>query len=301
MTQNATIETHTSGREPEGAQQRIDTILADAGRIATMPEVTVKIIDIVENPKSNMQDLHDVIRNDPVLSTRILKVVNSALYGMPTQVANIDRAIVLLGLSAVKNIAIAASMTHLFTGDLNIGACSANNVWRHSIAMGVGAKLIFNVRKRPGADEGFLAGLVADLGLLIERQAMSDKLRVVVQRFMTSKTDYCALEREVLGVDHQQVGMTLARNWRFPEQICLALGHHHNPFDAPTIHREMPLTVHLADMLTSKLDEGFCTQPYPDEFDAAVLNQLQISREGIAHVLKEMPGQIESALCIFES
>lgn len=301
MTQNATIETHSSGRAPVDAQKLIETILADAGRIATMPEVTVKIIDIVENPNSNMQDLHDVIRNDPVLSTRILKVVNSALYGMPTQVANIDRAIVLLGLSAVKNIAIAASMTHLFTCEQNIGVCSAGNVWRHSIAMGVGAKLIFNVRKRPDVDEAFLAGLVADLGLLIERQAVPEKFRVVIQRFMAGKTDYCAIEREVLGVDHQQVGMTLARNWRFPEPICLSLGYHHNPFDAPAIHREMPLTVHLADMLTSRLDEGFCTQPYTDNIDPAVLNQLQISRESIAQILKEMPGQIESALCIFES
>ena len=77
--------------------------------IATLPEVTVKIIELVEDPTSTAQDLHKIISNDPALCSRILKVVNSAFYGLPRQIGSINRAIVLLGLNAVKNIAIAAS------------------------------------------------------------------------------------------------------------------------------------------------------------------------------------------------
>ena len=94
----------------------IDKALASIGDIATLPEVTIKIIELVEDPKSTARDLHEVIKNDPALSVKVLKVVNSAFYGLPGQVASVDRAIILLGLSAVKNIAIAASIARLFKG-----------------------------------------------------------------------------------------------------------------------------------------------------------------------------------------
>src|SRR5471030_1974096 len=95
-----------------------EKIVADAiagiAQIATLPEITLKIIELVENPRSTAQDLHKVIANDPALVARILKVVNSAFYGLPGQIGSINRAIVLLGLNAVKNIVIAASLTKLF-------------------------------------------------------------------------------------------------------------------------------------------------------------------------------------------
>ena len=94
----------------------VEKALASVGDIATLPEVTIKIIQIVEDPRSTARDLHDTIKNDPALSVKILKVVNSAFYGLPGQVASVDRAIILLGLSAVKNIAIAASIARLFKG-----------------------------------------------------------------------------------------------------------------------------------------------------------------------------------------
>ncbi|MFQ5494669.1 MAG: HDOD domain-containing protein, partial [Phycisphaerae bacterium] len=98
------------------AQVVVDKAIASIGDLATLPEVTIKIIEIVEDPKSTARDLHEVIKNDPALSVKILKVVNSAFYGLPGQVASVDRAIILLGLSAVKNIAIAASIARLFKG-----------------------------------------------------------------------------------------------------------------------------------------------------------------------------------------
>src|SRR3990172_10778492 len=94
----------------------VEKALGNIGDIATLPEVTIKIIEIVEDHKSTARDLHEVIKNDPALSVKVLKVVNSAFYGLPGQVASVDRAIILLGMSAVKNIAIAASIARLFTG-----------------------------------------------------------------------------------------------------------------------------------------------------------------------------------------
>ena len=93
-----------------------EEIASQTVEIATLPQVTIKIIEIVQDPRSTAHDLHQIVRNDPALSARVLRVVNSAFYGLPGQIGSIDRAIMLLGLNAVKNIAIAASLSKLFQG-----------------------------------------------------------------------------------------------------------------------------------------------------------------------------------------
>src|SRR5690606_22900680 len=94
----------------------VDGAIQEISHIATLPEITLRIVELVEDPTSTAQDLQAIISNDPALCSRVLKVVNSAFYGLPGQVGSINRAIVLLGLNAVKNIAIAASLAKLFRG-----------------------------------------------------------------------------------------------------------------------------------------------------------------------------------------
>ena len=127
------------------AAQR-DKVVAEAIReishIATLPEITLKIVELVENPKSTAQDLHKVISNDPALCARILKVVNSSFYGLPGQIGSINRAIVMLGLNAVKNIAIAASLAKLFRGGDLTPNFSARALWTHSVYTAAIAKML---------------------------------------------------------------------------------------------------------------------------------------------------------------
>ena len=156
------------------AAQR-DKVVAEAIReishIATLPEITLKIVELVENPKSTAQDLHKVIANDPALCTRILKVVNSAFYGLPGQIGSINRAIVMLGLNAVKNIAIAASLAKLFRG----GRADADVLGPRPVdALGVhGGDRCKMLSDRLGlsvSDEAFLSGLMHDIGIMVEMQ-----------------------------------------------------------------------------------------------------------------------------------
>src|SRR5688500_11515772 len=126
---------------------------------ATLPEVTAKIIATVEDPKSTAGQLHKIVSHDPALVTRILKVVNSAFYGLPGQIGSIERAIVLLGLNGVKNIAVAASLGQLFRGAKLCEKFSAKDLWKHCIAVGVAARDIAKQMKLPTSDEAFLAGM----------------------------------------------------------------------------------------------------------------------------------------------
>src|SRR5262245_41923564 len=139
---------------PAAAQreQVVNEAIREISHIATLPEITLKIVELVENPKSTAQDLHKVISNDPALCTRILKVVNSSFYGLPGQIGSINRAIVMLGLNAVKNIAIAASLAKLFRGGDLTATFSARELWTHSNITAAGAKMVANTLRLGLAD-----------------------------------------------------------------------------------------------------------------------------------------------------
>src|SRR5438876_5482693 len=130
--------------------------------IATLPEVTAKIIATVEDPKSTASQLHRIVSHDPALVTRILKVVNSSFYGLPGQIGSIERAIVLLGLNAVKNIAVAASLGQLFRGVQLCDGFTANDLCTHCIAVGATARALARPMKLPLADQAFPARVIHD-------------------------------------------------------------------------------------------------------------------------------------------
>ena len=110
--------------------------------ISSLPEITTRIVQVVEDPRSTAHDMHEIVKNDPALAAKILKVVNSAFYGLPAQIASLDRAIVMLGLSAVKNIALAASLARLFKPEAITAQFTAKDLWKHCIAVGVCARLL---------------------------------------------------------------------------------------------------------------------------------------------------------------
>src|SRR5213592_640301 len=158
-------------------QTRVLEAVKKVSSIATLPEVTAKIIATVEDPKSTASQLHKIVSHDPALVTRIMKVVNSAFYGLPGQIGSIERAIVLLGLNAIKNIAVAASLGQLFKGSKLCEGFTARDLWTHCIAVGVTARDLARQMKLSIADEAFLAGMIHDVGILISLQLNPEQLR----------------------------------------------------------------------------------------------------------------------------
>ncbi|MCG3136969.1 MAG: hypothetical protein HJJLKODD_00810 [Phycisphaerae bacterium] len=257
MTEPAVPDNSASAAVNE-TQTIVNRALSRIGDIATLPAVTMRIIEIVENPKSTARDLHEVIKNDPALSAKVLKVVNSAFYGLPGQIASVDRAIVLLGLSAVKNIAIASSIARMFRGEKITDKFTAKDVWAHSVAVAVAARSLTRaLGHKPEAEETFLAGLIHDLGILVERQAFGEQLTKAVNRTMAGEDRFLASETQVFGADHQMFGAALAGKWKFPKHLRACIGHHH---DASCVSEEMQQVVALiqvADIIACQQQIGF--------------------------------------------
>lgn len=276
--------------------QVIKVALSKIGDIATLPEITMRIITVVDDPKSTARDLHNIIKNDPALASRILKVVNSAFYGLPGQVSEIDRAIVLLGLSAVKNIAISASISRLFTSERISDRFTARDIWKHSVAVGVATRqLCCHIGKRPFAEEAFLAGLIHDLGLLVERQAYPDGLAEVIRECTNSGRSLHELEQEIIGADHQALGSALAAKWKFPRVLQTVLGYHHKIDNLGPDHRLLPVMTYIADTLCCHERYGFHLTAERQIVDDALLASVGVAEAQIEQLRAELPELVEAA------
>lgn len=277
----------------EQREQVVAAAIREISHIATLPEITLKIIDLVEDPKSTAQDLNQVISNDPALCSRILKVVNSSFYGLPGQIGSINRAIVMLGLNAVKNIAIAASLAKLFRGGDLTPEFSARNLWNHANQVAAASKMIADRLKLGLGDEAYLAGLIHDLGIMVEMQFDRNALIEVVQAVGpqsdgTPLNDMLAAEQSVFGANHQDFGLALCKKWKFPDTFQRVTGFHHRPLDLAAESRTITTIVHVADRMAGALDGGFRLDLSSLEVDGSVLDAIKLTREQMTELAESL-------------
>ena len=284
----------------EQRDQAVANAIREISHIATLPEITLKIIDLVEDPASTAKDLHAVIANDPALCTRILKVVNSSFYGLPGQIGSIDRAIVMLGLNAVKNIAIAASLAKLFRGGELTPNFSARDLWIHSNATAVLSKVLCDKLKLSLGDEAFLAGLMHDLGIMVEIQYDRSKLIEVVERVAPNPDglpveDMLEVEAQMYGADHQDFGSALCQKWKFPATFEKVTAFHHNPTKCPSEHRKLVGVVAVADILAAEAGQGFRLDRLSTEIPGELRDLIQLSETTLQDIRENLTELIESA------
>ncbi len=290
-----TLDTQQVGKTVAAAIQEIS-------HIATLPEVTMKIIQLVEDPDSTAADLNKVISNDPALGARILKVVNSAFYGLPGQIGSINRAIVLLGLNAVKNIAIAASLAKLFRGGKICNHFDARDLWMHSLATATGTRLLAEKIGLGLPDEAFLAGLIHDIGVMVEIQAKRAQFAEVIEIVHNDPTKtFRQVEQEIIGATHEHFGAGLCKLWKFPVSFAYVTGFHHHPWDLPANARALTNLVHVADILAARLDGAVSVLTEHTEVRPDILTELKLTNEQLDDVLSQLPKAMEEAKAIFQS
>ncbi len=274
--------------------------LGKLSNLAMLPEIAVRVIRLAEDPNVTMTQMADVISTSPELCVRILRVVNSAFYGIPGEVRTIQLATTLMGLESVKNVTIAASLTRLFHGRPLSPTFSPRDLWTHSLAVAAATRLIAVRSKSAIVEEAFLAGMVHDVGLIAELQLDRQKLATVLARMDDDETaDVLAVEDAAFGANHQDFGAGLLRAWKLPRMFSLASGWHHRPFELPVSDRTLPLMVHVGDRLVAACTPGFQLDDPSTEISEASLDAVRLTRaqmDDIQGCLPHALDEIKSAL-----
>ena len=217
---------------PNQRIREIIRLLDQDKELPTLSPVVEKILRLIGDEKVSIKEMADVIQNDVSLSFKILKVVNSAFYGYSRKISTLSQAMVILGLSAVKNLALSMSILELFVKgtETNVkGAEHFKTFWERSLFSAVAARRLAIEVKYPDEEEAFMAALLQDIGVLVFIKYYPEEYAQTLDKAQHSATDLIMLEDQHFGINHMLLGEFLANKWQLPRTLTLPILRHHNP------------------------------------------------------------------------
>jgi len=223
------------------------------GSIPTLPVVAMRLLEMTSNPDVALSDIAELIQNDPGLASKVLKTVNSSFYGLSKPCPSIERAIAMLGLKAVKSLVLGFSMVSL-TRDME-AQVDLEAFWKHTIISAVGARQVAKVTDYPEPDEVFSAALFKDIGVLAMLATHTRYYAPLIASAGASHSKLLELERERLGVDHVEIGIALAEQWKMPELIIAGIRGHHEKTSPDHQHQTLVRCLILGEMLGCLMTE----------------------------------------------
>ncbi len=228
--------------------QYINSINSQIESFPALPAIVTKVMAVTANPESSANDLMQIILPDQTMCTTILKVANSAFFGIPREVSTIERAIVVLGHQEIKNIVIGKAIFSSFPKMTKDTRHSIGLFWEHTFTCGLAAKII-GEHLHFSSSELFIAGLIHDIGKLAMFLAFPEQYPLLQELACHPLFNNITEERKHFVISHDQVGLQLAEKWLLPAQLVAAIGYHHAPQDAGDF-RQYPLIVQVADILS---------------------------------------------------
>jgi putative nucleotidyltransferase with HDIG domain len=247
----------------------------------SLPTTVAKVLEVCNNPRTSPADLNHVISLDPVLVGRVLKLINSAYYGLGQQVTSLVRAIIMLGINTVKNLALSSAVLRNLSSKKDFQALDMEGFWRHSLCVGVAAKVL---AKRRGvdpkiADEYFTAGLLHDIGKIPLNAVMAKEYVMAISVSDRERISLYRAEQRSLGMDHAASGGMIAQAWRLEGAVGDAIAHHHNYLEYQGEYKDILYSVVLANRFASIMEIGFSGNRFPEKLDNSVWEQLGLSRD----------------------
>ncbi len=206
----------------ESISQR-DLILQKCN-LPAVPVVAIKVIKLIDDPFSSIEDIRRSISGDQSLIASILRVANSAFYGVGRKIDTISEAILIMGLDTVKTIALAVCTKELYK---NFGIIE-QKLWEHSIGVSLLAGILANEGFNIKRDEAIVAGLLHDIGKTVMNNSNPDKFFELTQMVYNERVNYKDIEMDFFGFGHADVGYLLAQKWEFSDTLCEVIKNHHN-------------------------------------------------------------------------
>lgn len=269
----------------------VDKVAKRIDGISTLPHVALRVMEVANDDRSGAADLKAVLEGDPALSARVLRCVNSSAYALRTKVTNLQLAIAYLGLKQIRNLAVTASVSDIFKKDEQVGSYSRAGLWKHLVSVGICARLIALRQRLPEFEDAFLAGLLHDIGIILEDQHMHSPFCQMIQSLSPSKT-LAECEREHFGFDHTQLGERVAELWKFPQAAQAAIAYHHASVMCRGEHAPTVRCVDVANLICTL--KG-CSSVGVNllRSSRAVLDAMSLSKEDIEVLASDLDHELE--------
>ena len=277
----------------ENFTEKIDEYI---GKMPSLPVSLSKVLEVCDNMYASAADLNHVISLDPVLVGRVLKLLNSAYYGLNQRVTNLVRAIIMLGINTIKNLALSSAILGTLPENKNLKGINIEGFWRHSLCVGVTAKLL---AKKRGIDsklheEYFTAGLLHDIGKIAINAVLSDDYLLTVSNSDRDKIPLYAAEDKDLGVNHCAVGQRIVNLWKLGNPVGDVIIYHHAT-EYTGSHGDVLNSVILADYFASVNEIGFAGNRNPVKPAAKIWDDMGIKENIFEEIETAVNEEIDKA------
>ena len=252
--------------------QNLIRIMSQVKAFPAMPTTATKLLPLLDNPDVSFSKIEEIIRYDPGLTANILKLTNSAYFGIPVKVHSVKQAMSLLGWKRLLQLVITLCMSSLMNKPIPGYDLPQGELWRHSVAVSIAAENIVKALNIPDADEVFTAALLHDVGKLILGGFVKKDMEFI-QDMVAKGFSFDVAEHIILGTDHAEVGANILKQWSFPEELVNAVSWHHNPEDCKNFCMLSDI-VHLANNLCQIIGAGRSLEENQSEMSLSVIEKL---------------------------
>lgn len=277
-------------------QNVVEKVKSSIEKMPTLSPVINKINEVANNVKSSAQDLTDVIQLDPVLTAKVIRMVNSAYFGLPQEIKSLKQAVVMLGINTIKNVALSSAFLGkvYLKGKTNL---SGEGFWKHSLGVAVASKMI---AKKLGVDnkfleEYFIAGLIHDIGKVLINNAFPEEMNQILELSAQKESTIIDIERKLIGLSHEEVGIAIGKKWKFENNLLFAVGRHHQPVTSGS-SAIFSIVVCVADTFVKILNVGFSGNYRIEPISEEVWKFLDLNEELVFVTLASINVEIEKAM-----
>lgn len=267
--------------------------------VASMPAIYMRLTQVMNHPLSSAKDVAKVVSEDPGLTARLLRLVNSAFYGFPRRIDTVSRAITIIGTLQLRDLSLATSVVKMFD-KVPQDLVSMDSFWCHSLACGVFARVIATQRREDNVERFFVAGLLHDLGSLVIYMKAPDQARLVLARCKETGNLIHKVEQEIMGFDHTDVGRALVESWNLPESLQEAVAFHHTPLRSSRYPVETSV-VHVADIMAQAMLMGSSGEHLVPPLVSQAWDTLSLSPDHVTLILDDGERQFTDAVKIILS
>lgn len=257
----------------------------------SLPDVAVRVMRMMRDPDVVARDLNKVISCDPGLTSNVLRLCNSAYYGLPRVISSVTQAILYLGLHTVRNLVLTCAISELLSGDRAIYGHGRSGLWTCSLACAVASQQLCRRVRVSQHDTAFTAGLLRDVGKVLIQPKIKDTESTLIEFMTEGGLGLLEAERRTLGYTHSEIGAALADHWNFPDALVHAILYHHRPSEASSISL-VTAVVHVADVMVLDREYGVEVPELRYSLDEKSARTIKITPEVIDEVASELDSHI---------
>ena len=266
--------------------------------IKTLPHVVTKLSKMIGDSNATMKDFEDVIKMDPTLVVRLLRLVNSPFYGLTQHIDSISRAVTFIGMKNLHNMAVTDALKNIFNKEESSTIFSRNKLWLHCAAVSICSKMLAERIFGINGDDAYLCGILHDFGLIVEEQVAGDNF-IKACESCGPDNSLVDIERSIMGTDHCEIGYLMTRGWDMPEAIQIAIRDHHNE-DTDSAPDNLTSIIQIAEYITEQFGytaiQGV-TQKLPDSLTAYI----QENMAEFQVLIDDLPEEMSKAQDIYGS